>query len=392
MANDINTDTSVPAERREKLTNALDLCLGIALDYFNPQSDVIPDYFKNGLSDTFRESLDLMTKFCDKAAGGYNNLVTSLSIKVAYGESIDIRYHQSQIQDRTDRPAGFNFRGVSEDLIYPWMEKQEFHTAKSGWQTRTFERPKPYTLDYDENIKTIKEPFLTSYDRIETHHENATIALSYLFWHRLHIREKLKITLAMPKLDNVAEIVALLSNHFFYKFKDSKGGSRLPVLALHAVYSVLIDELHRYQGKVLKPLEAHSAADSQTGAIGDIEIANPDGSIFEAVEVKHEQVVSSAMVETAKEKIGGSSVDRYYILTTHANHEPSQEILKQVDNINRILGRQLIVNGVIPTIRYYLRLLISPGAVIPRYLALLADDKSVGFEHRAIWNDLVASR
>ena len=35
------------------------------------------------------------------------------------------------------------------------MEKQEFHTAKSGWQTRTFERPKPYTLDYDENIKTI---------------------------------------------------------------------------------------------------------------------------------------------------------------------------------------------------------------------------------------------
>lgn len=390
MSEIISTDLS--ADRIEKLTGALNKCLDVALEHFDPQLKATPDYFTRGLSQELRNALDSMTQFCDKAAGGYNNLVTSLTVKVAYGNNVDIRYHQSQIQHLTDRPAGFNFRGVSENIVYPWMEKHEFHTAKSGWQTRTLERPKPYTLDYDENISTIKTPFLVSYDRIETHHENAEIALSYLFWHRLHIREKLKITLALPKLDNVSEIVALFSNHFFYKFKDSKGGSRLPVLALHAVYSVLIEELDRYQGKKLKKLQAHSAADSRTGAIGDIEIANADGSIFEAVEVKHEQVVSLAMIESSREKIAGSSVDRYYILTTHPNHEPSPEILKTVDKINRILGRQIIVNGVIPTIRYYLRLMISPGSVLPKYLDLLASDASIGYEHRAIWNALVTSR
>lgn len=387
-----NTNVDLSEDRIKKLKEALELCLSVAEDYFNPQSEDIPDYFTNGLSEKFRHALDLMTKYHNRAAGGYNNLVTSLTIKVAYGEEVDIRYHQRQIQDQTDRPAGFNFRGVSETIVYPWMADHGFPTAKSGWQTRTLERPKPYMLNYDENISTIKEPFLTSYDQIETHQQSSKIALSYLFWHRLHIRERLKITLAQPKIDNVSEIVDLLSKHFFYQFKDSKGGSRLPVLALHAIYSVLMDELNRYQGKSIKPLEKHSAADSQTGAIADIEIANPDGSVFEAVEVKHNQVVSAAMVETAKEKMSGSTVDRYYILTTHCCHEPSAEILKQVDNINRILGRQLIVDGVMPTIRYYLRLMISPGTIIPRYLKLMADDESVGFEHRAAWNQLVAER
>ena len=87
------------------------------------------------------------------------NIVTCLAIKTAMPE-VDIRYHQVQIQHQTKRSAGFNFRGISENVIYTWLSDHNFDGAKSGWQTRTFERPKPYSLDYDENIGDIKESFM----------------------------------------------------------------------------------------------------------------------------------------------------------------------------------------------------------------------------------------
>ena len=52
----------------------------------------------------------------------------------------------------------------------------------------------------------------------------------------------------------------------------------------------------------------------------------------------------------------------------------------------------MIANGVIPTIKYYLRLLTDPGAVLPEYTKLLASEKSVGFEHRDIWNKIALGK
>ena len=94
------------------------------------------------------------------------------------------------------------------------------------------------------------------------------------------------------------------------------------------------------------------------------------------------------MVDSAKQKIRGSQVDRYYILTTHEQHEPSEDVQKEVEDVKKLLGVQLIVNGVIPTIRYYLRMLEKPGSVLPEYTKLLESDKAIGFEHRDIWNQI----
>ena len=73
------------------------------------------------------------------------------------------------------------------------MQAHEFPGAKSGWQTRTYERPKPYKLNYDENIGDIKEPFLKCYDQIEEHDQDAFMALAFLLWRREQLREKSKI-------------------------------------------------------------------------------------------------------------------------------------------------------------------------------------------------------
>ena len=154
------------------------------------------------------------------------------------------------------------------------------------------------------------------------------------------MREASKVVLAIPKIQDVLQITKLFETHFFYKYKDSKGASRLPVLALYAIYTVLLEELSRFNGKTLKPLEAHSAADAQTGAIGDIEVVDAEGVVFEAIEVKHGLPITAAMVDSAKQKIRGSQVDRYYILTTHSQHEPDGMNRSFITSMRMSLARE----------------------------------------------------
>ncbi|MDR0649304.1 MAG: hypothetical protein LBF92_08235 [Synergistaceae bacterium] len=366
----------------------LDRALDIAEAYFVlKQKDIIP-YSTSRLNNNFIAALDEMSAKCSKATTGFTNLITSLAIKAALGDSVDIRYHQTQIQSQTDRPAGFNFRGVSEKVIYFWLSTHEFVCAKSGWQTRTFERPKPYMLNYDENIGDIKDAFLTCYDQIEGHRQDALAALVFLLWRQLQLRDAMRIALAIPTISDVLQITGYFQLHFNHRYSDTRGASRLPVLALYSLYEVLVKELNRYDGKTLKPLEAHSAADSRTGALGDIEVVNPDGTIFEVLEIKHGIAISKEIVESVKRKIRGNSVSRYYVLTTHNQHEPNAGVFEEIENIKKSLGCQLIVNGVIPSIRYYLRMLSNPCLVFPLYADLLSTDTAIAFEHKDAWNKI----
>lgn len=376
-----------PEGLSSKIREKLDEAYMIAERFVLTRKSGLPP-FAAKLAPTFISALEHMARNCEKASGGFSNLLTSLSIKAVYGESVDVRYHQVQIQSQTSRPAGFNFRGVSEGVIYVWMTEHEFRCAKSGWQTRTFERPKPYMLTYDENIGAIKEAFLTCYDQMETKGQDPLLALAFLLWRRILLREASRINLARPRVQDVLKLASLFQAHFFYPYKDSKGASRLPVLALHAIYALLVKELQRFNGKSLKPLESHSAADSQTGAVGDIEIVDANGGVYEAVEVKHGIPISKTVVEIAKQKIRGSQVDRYYILTTHLQHEPDDEVVKEVERVKDLLGTQMIVNGVIPSVKYYLRLLENPGAVISEYVNRLERDECVAFEHKDTWNKI----
>ena len=315
-----------------------------------------------------------------------------MAIKVAK-PSADIRYHQVQIQKDTNRPANFNFRGVSEKVIYPWLNRHTFDGAKSGWQTRTLERPKPYSLTYDENIGDIKIPFLTCFDEIEEQDQSAELALAYLFFHQLVRREGKKITLSVPQTRDIALILEVLKKHFFHPYRASKGASRLPVLALYAIYSVMVKELSRFEGKTLRPLKEHSAADSQTGAVGDIEVADSEsGHIYEALEIKHNLPLTEAILLDVGQKIATKSIDRYYILTTHLQCEPDANLAVKIEKFKALHGCQVIANGVSPSLRYYLRMLSNPSQVFPVYVALLESDKSVAHEHREVWNKIAGAQ
>lgn len=378
-----------PEEAKIDVEKTLDKCLEDAEKLYIMSPSSVPEEVKKALSPEFLEALKTIADACQKETAAYTNVFTSMAIKATYGDAVDVRYHQTGIQDQTDRPAGFNFRGISEQVIYRWLTSRDFQSAKSGWQTRTMERPKPYMLSYDENIRNVKEPFLKCYDQVEEHGQSGWFAVVYLLWRQMKLRDANKITIAMPGIDDVLQITGFFNEHFTYHYHNSRGASRLPTLAMYAIYECLMRELARFQGKHLKELEDHSAADSQTGALGDIEVANADGTIYEVLEIKHGMAVTPEMVITAKKKIQGSRVDRYYILTDSPNHEPSDDVLKEVSIVEDRLGCQMIVNGIVPTLRYYLRLLSKPSDIFPQYAKLLYTDRSIAYEQKDVWNKIV---
>jgi DNA (cytosine-5)-methyltransferase 1 len=289
-----------------------------------------------GLSERIIKTLDGLHEKAQQASAAFTNIVTCLAIKSARPDA-DVRYHQTQIQKDTERPVGANFRGISEKVIYPWLNRHQFEGAKSGWQTRTLERPRPYTLDYEENIDHVKTEFLHTFDQIEEHGEAADQALLHIIYKQVLRREQVKITLSIPRTQDIATIVDLFQRHFFRKYGGAKGASRLPVLALHAVYSVIVPELKRYNHKSVRPLEEHSAADSQTGSLGDIEVSDDiSGEIFEAVEVKFGMPISEAVIAGVQEKVMDKTIARYYVLTTSDRCEPDARAKKIMDNIKSV--------------------------------------------------------
>lgn len=371
---DVSTD-----ERRERIGNALERALDMAKKVYDKKGGV-SDF---QISKRFAEALAELSKQGSSANTGFTNAITGLAIKVAFPE-IDVRYHQVQIQ----KPKLFSFRTESEKVVYPWLRDHDFDYAKSGWQTRTFERPKPYSLNYDENIGAIKESFLTVYDEVQKKNSQPIQGLAYILFLQMVARDNKKVDLIIPNIDDIRIISEFFENHFSWKY-SGRGASRLPVLAIYALYKVVVPELKRFSGFDLKNLELHSAADSQTGAAGDIELAGKGGAIFEALEIKHGIPIVPALIDDVGKKLIKRNIARYYVLTTHpqcGNIPPVQTRIKEMRDRT---GCQIIANGVVPTIRYYLRLVESPAAIFTYYTELLKSDKSIAHEHRDAWNKIV---
>lgn len=264
-------------------------------------------------------------------------------------------------------------------------------TSRSGWQTRTFERTQPYTLDYPEHIAHVKDEFLHILDEVQT--GGATIAtqtLVFLFLKQIEHREVQRIQLTIPSISNIETIASFFLAHFFANYTQ-KGTARLPVLAIQAIYTCVMPEIERYHGYHLAPLQRHEAADARTGATGDIEIFDESAKIFEAFEIKHDITIDEEMISIAYEKFRSSpTLKRYYILTTAASNggqdRESRELIRRIRDSH---GAEVIVNGVLPTIKYFLRLLKNPASIFPVYVQLLETDTTITYEHKQKWNDVV---
>lgn len=190
----------------------------------------------------------------------------------------------------------------------------------------------------------------------------------------------------------IETIVNLLQRHFFHDYGVA-GASRLPVLGVYSMYKIFM-VIGRYNTKTLSPLKTHTTSDTKFGGIGDIEVLDEKGNFFEAIEIKHNISISPELIHYAYQKFCETSVSRYYLLTTA---EPNVDNPDTVDSLIHQIrvqhGCEVIVDGILPSLKYYLRLLSDPQLFLHVYSKNLHLDFNGNTDVKEIhlrrWNELL---
>jgi DNA (cytosine-5)-methyltransferase 1 len=364
---------AIDLKHRQKLAEQLDALLVRAESSGQPVvTQSLPMDILHAV-DSFSQHVD------SNATSALTNIITCLLVNAVFS-NCDPRYHRAPRNGMPAPPKGkthFSGRVISESVVYPWLRQNGFRGAKSGWQTRVFERPLPYLLNYPENIARVKAEFLNILDAAATGRVSAADVLVEFFRLELALKSQRQSVAQQSMLHHnspgvsIRDIVSSLGSHFALP-----NASRLPVIALYSIYHSLLTEFSRYAGLRLRPLEEHSAADLHTGALGDIEVESVASSdVVEVVEVKHGVTIDDEMIRTACDKIvrSGGSVKRYYILSTMDKTNVSATGWEMIEEMRETRGCEIVVNGVLPTLKYYLRLLEHSTAFCACYERTLAE-------------------
>jgi len=340
--------------------------------------------YTNKLNPKTLQNIQTIAKKSFNQKGVFTVLVT-LSIYKIVNPKQDIRKHQTQIN------GGFSGRSMDTKYITPTLKRLGLPSmAESGWLTRSLEQPYPYNLDYEGKIsnKAVKKSFLELLNDIEVNKINPKYILVELFKLIIEIQEanKIEITpLTNPENLMINRTIELLAKQFTFDYKTSYG-SKLPVLAFYAMYQLLIKELSRYQKCQLKTLGSHTASDRTSKSAGDIEIFKCK-VLFEAIEIKLDKPIDTNILRIAKEKIIRFNPQRYYILSNQGIVD-EDKVYKIIEEVKKEHGCQIIVNGVLGTLKYYMRLIDNLEEFYQLYSNLISKDTELKSIHKQVWNDL----
>jgi DNA (cytosine-5)-methyltransferase 1 len=362
----------------EKLTELYEIGIKMNEIEFDKVKKTLPTKIINNIS--------AIAKNCLNQKGVYTVLVTLLIHKLIHPKQ-DIRYHQDQLTN------GFSGRTIDTKYITPTLKKLGLPAmAESGWLTRTLEQPYPYTLDYDGKIrKSVKMPFLEIVDYIERSNEltikNITTVLLKQVYNTKNQVESIKINpIINPENIKIDSIIDCLEKHFNFKY-ELRGASKLPVLSFYAIFSILISELKRYKTCHLNPLGSHTASDRTSKTAGDIEIFDSNNNLIEAIEIKHKRSIDISVILDIQQKIYKFNPYRYCIFSS--GEVKYEEIKPYITEISNKHGCELIVNGILPTLKYYLRLISSRSEFLKRYSTLIEADKEINHCHKIKWKELI---
>ena len=334
------------------------------------------------------KNIKILSDNCFSQKGVYTVFVTLAIYKIIHPKQ-DIRNHQTQI------PDGFSGRSIDTKYITPTLKELSLPSmAESGWLTRSLEQPYPYTLNYVGKIsnKIVKKSFLELIDAIETQGVNPKYILVELLKQIIAAQNKNKIIikpLKNPEELTILKIIDVLKFQFEYNYSTS-GGSKLPVIAFYAMYQIIINEISRYNNCMLKELGSHTASDRTSKSSGDIEIFKK-GELFESIEIKLDKKIDANMLRIAKEKIIKFNPKRYYILSFYPIKKDEIDTIKSIIKLVKdIHGCQIIINGIIPTLKYYMRLISNLEEFLTLYSDMIQNDLELKAIHKRVFNKLVS--
>ena len=347
-------------------------------------------------SETIREDVDLLVDKIEQNKSIVSALVTSL-VKKIIDPIQDVRLH------RTDFENGYSARSLDTKFTSPFFKNHfpKYANKESSFLTlATRERIKWTKKDgtvLKIRNKELKNSFLNIFDQIEVHKANAEEYLNYLFAKMIELSSKDEIIL--NKVDkefqkigtlNINIILEMLQKHFAIKLS-----SRLPVIAIYSIYQILIPILKRYENKKLVSLQVHTSSDKH--GFGDIEIYTKTNKPFEIVEIKHNIPLDKYLIFDIVKKTENTEIDRYYILTTFKSGFENEVTEKSVNEfimqIKQSKGIDIIANGIITTLKYYLRFIDDYKQFVKAYTDNLIKDSKNSTEvksfHIEKWTEIL---
>ena len=332
-------------------------------------------------SKEIQKEIAIIADNCFNQKGVFTVIVTLAVHKILYPEQ-DIRLHQSNMKN------GFSGRSIDTKYITPTLKQLKLPSmAESGWLTRSLEQPYPYDQKYIGKIGKIevRNAFLSIVDFVQHNPDNTSDLMTYLLKlvQKKALENKVIITpLSNPEKLNIDDIITVLNSHFDFDYK-THGGSKLPVIAFYAIFQNILKEISRYNGCYLGSLNSHTTSDLTSKSSGDIEIYDCSNNLFESIEIKHNKVIDITVLRIAIEKIYKFNPKRYCIFSFSGIKESDfDEIQRETKSVESNHGCQIIVNGIIPTIKYYLRLISSLPDFIENYRYLVEKDTELTKTHK----------
>ena len=319
-------------------------------------------------------------------------LLTLATYKSLFPEQ-DIRYNKAE------HVGGFSARRIDSEATVPFLDRNSLpKNVETHWLSQTLSfagpwkrdvklktQPKAVGPDLIDAVNLIEE--LTAEDQADASFKIAQIVMVCL----IQERNKGRVACAKPVGLTIGELIELLDGILGGTYKSGK--PRLPQVMIYAIYSALMDSgVGRYSDSTLEPLGRMKAADRKSRTVGDIVIRR-DGRASEAVETKSEVPITREIVATAIDKVKFEGVERYFILSTSGVMQNQEaDIKKRIDDFRNSNGCEIIVNGVLDTIRYYLRLLPNVDKFMHTFVTMLENDIDLDYEHRIAWNELCNNR
>lgn len=342
------------------------------------------------LDDSILDFVNYVGKNIESQKGVFTVLIT-LGIHKLLHEEQDIRLHQDNMN------GGFSGRSLDTKYITPTLKSLGLTSmSESGWLTRSLEQPYPYDKNYNGKISNtnVKKSFLEIVDFIQNSPSIYTEeVLRVLLNYCIQIRENNKVEI--KKIDNpesltIDIILNLLSTYFHQNYKIP-GGSKLPVISFYTIYEILVVELKRFEECELIEMGFHTTSDKTSKSSGDIEVFK-NGNVYESLEIKYGIFIDSHIINRVIEKIIKYNPKRYYVLTTEGIVEDEKvEILSKIKKLREEHGCQLIVNGLLPTLKYYLRLISDLNEFLDKFTLNVLKDTELKIVHKEKWKELIES-
>ncbi|MCC7193914.1 MAG: restriction endonuclease, SacI family [Phycisphaeraceae bacterium] len=235
---------------------------------------------------------------------------------------IDIRKPFIQAYPDSEKKDAYPGRNYDEQYIFEFITRHKLPcSSTTAFLTPGF-RTKNIVLDLNQKLRgrppELYEFILEILDAIQTGTVKAGAVMRETIRLLIVQRDARAKTLQKLKKDlqeqagelplSSEDTVKLIEQHLALKY-----AARLPVLVIAAAYAAASDKL----GERVLSLNAHTAADKQTGALGDVEITlSDDDNVVTVYEMK-DKAVTIGDIDIAIQKIAdGAKIQNYIFVTT----------------------------------------------------------------------------